>query len=195
MKKYIIIAVLSLVIIPQITLASWWNPTTWRVFSKTPQTKISVILVATSTATSTTPKTDVSEIEKLKKEISEPKKTKSVPIPTIKAKTGKLDLSKYGVTPVDSQSPVTYKISEQKFKETFDEMIKRGFYTKEDISVWFNGFHKNRDGTYSPNNDNEIYDSLNQSLLKKWVLDIPQILANGKIQCENKDWPPCPSGR
>ena len=35
MKKYFSILIFSIIFIPQLTFASWWNPTTWKVFNRT----------------------------------------------------------------------------------------------------------------------------------------------------------------
>ncbi len=40
MKKYILVLLLTIFIIPSIALASWWNPFSWKVFNKTPEIKI-----------------------------------------------------------------------------------------------------------------------------------------------------------
>lgn len=72
-------------IVPQIALASWWNPVTWsiwHIFEKNPKQVEAVNIDnrnATTTATST-----VSEIELLKKEVEELKKQQTVSVETQK---------------------------------------------------------------------------------------------------------------
>jgi hypothetical protein len=61
--------ILLLALVPQITEAAWWKPSSWRVFSRPAKTA------------STTPQMN-NEIEALKKEIEELKKTQSQPAQT-----------------------------------------------------------------------------------------------------------------
>lgn len=60
-KQIFLVLVVGLIIIPQITFAAWWNPFTWKIFNKTPQT---------------------SEIEKLRSEVEELKKKTATPTPS-----------------------------------------------------------------------------------------------------------------
>lgn len=78
MKKYIVLSLTLLFIVPQITFAAWWNPTTWDIFKFFRKAEVKVEQVASSTETQedTAPK-DQSEIEQLKKEVEELKKSQA----------------------------------------------------------------------------------------------------------------------
>ena len=67
-RKILILTLVGLLIAPQITLAAWWNPFTWKVFNrvKSPQAEVQKIV-------------PVSEIEKLRNEIGELKKKSNTP--------------------------------------------------------------------------------------------------------------------
>lgn len=76
MKKYIIILILSLVSIPTIAMASWWNPFTWSVFSKVVNVELKLNNPDTSSSVSSseiniTATTTENEIVNLKKEIKQ----------------------------------------------------------------------------------------------------------------------------
>lgn len=73
-KKILISGVVIVLIVPQVALASWWNPISW--FRKQPaQTATQVQLVKTATSTAT-------EIEDLQKRIDDLKKQQPVVVPT-----------------------------------------------------------------------------------------------------------------
>jgi len=84
MKKYLLVLLLTIFIIPSIALASWWNPFSWKIFYRSVETKIEqpiIVSSATNTVTEESSKVDQSaEIEKLKKEVEGlKKKTNSTP--------------------------------------------------------------------------------------------------------------------
>jgi len=177
MKKYLIAIILSLVIIPQITLASWWNPITWKVFSRPAQTKVqsktivSTPIVATSSSQAKKPVTG----EKIK---ADPASTKAK----------NLDLSKYGIpaSPISKVTPtsnkpeyLTKKWTEKEFRDTFYGLIELGMYAKDDIYIWFNFFHKNADGTYTRNEDGVKYPPMDQTFLKTLIAGIPNKKVDG----------------
>ncbi len=88
-KKYLLVLFFAVVFLPAVASASWWNPFSWKVFNKAPQT---------------------SEIEKLRSEVEELKKKTATPTspsvkktitPTIKPVVSAKELKK--------QNPQQYK--------------------------------------------------------------------------------------
>src|SRR3990167_1320893 len=65
-KTLILILVITL-IVPQVVSAAWWNPFSWRIFTKIFTPKTEIIQVATSTDSN-------AEIERLRAEVEELKK-------------------------------------------------------------------------------------------------------------------------
>lgn len=72
MKKYIVLSLALLLIVPQITFAAWWNPMTWDILKFFRKQEVKVEQVA-----STTEVQSQSEIEQLKKEVEELKKSQT----------------------------------------------------------------------------------------------------------------------
>lgn len=68
MKKYFLVLIFSILIIPQVTFAAWWNPFSWRIFSRAQPPQVEVQKV-----------NQPSEIEKLRSEIEELKKKTNTP--------------------------------------------------------------------------------------------------------------------
>ncbi|MCX6722678.1 MAG: hypothetical protein NT094_01245 [Candidatus Staskawiczbacteria bacterium] len=92
MKKYLLTLLLILFIIPSVALASWWNPFSWKIFNRSSEVKIErpiappVNQIDTSNQTPKEKKKKLdqsTEIEKLKKEVTE-LKAKSETIKTTK---------------------------------------------------------------------------------------------------------------
>jgi len=113
MKKYLLkiflLSIAGLLIAPQISFAAWWNPFTWKIFSRKPtETKMEKIIPTSvpQNLTEQAPKDQSSEIEKLKKEIEELKKKPSPvnvmpkkPTPTVTEKVIPLQSTPAIVTP------------------------------------------------------------------------------------------------
>lgn len=68
--------------IPSITHATWWNPSTWKVFNKVPRLRTEKTITTSPTPTNTD--SQVSEVKNLKKEVEELKKR--LLSPTLKPK-------------------------------------------------------------------------------------------------------------
>ena len=100
MKKFVITLSLIIFLIPSIASAAWWNPSTWKIFSRTSKTKIERTIVAPA-ASQNTPPTDSqsSETKKLKKEIEASKKKPASVIPTPKQSAPTKNI---GVRPISS---------------------------------------------------------------------------------------------
>lgn len=102
--RFLLFVAVFALVVPQVTYAAWWNPFTWKTFSKKIEVKIERVVVATSTQTKKTedesqkpkeeivaesPKLDQSlEIQKLKKEVDVLKKNQEriatpVPVATV----------------------------------------------------------------------------------------------------------------
>ena len=86
-------------IIPVTTFASWWNPFTWKIFQRPIEVKLEEVITPPTIATSTIIENNQSSaFEQLKKKAAT---APTISIPTAQPqKTGGLDLSKYGVTPI-----------------------------------------------------------------------------------------------
>lgn len=69
MKKYLIILSLSVIIIPSVTFASWWNPLSWKIFNRTSGPGTMKLQISTSTNKTETTIDQNIEIERLKKEV------------------------------------------------------------------------------------------------------------------------------
>lgn len=69
MKKYILVLLLVILIVPSVVSASWWNPFTWKIFNKQIESKIEQPVID--------PVDQTVEIEKLKKEVEDLKKINS----------------------------------------------------------------------------------------------------------------------
>lgn len=67
-KKVFLVSLVGLFIAPQIALAVWWNPFTWKIFQRAPTTPPQVQIQATTTVDQS------AEIERLQKEVTELKK-------------------------------------------------------------------------------------------------------------------------
>lgn len=67
--KILFIFAISILIVPQVTLAAWWNPFTWKIFNKTPEINVQSA-------------NQSSELEKLRSEVEELKKKTATPTPT-----------------------------------------------------------------------------------------------------------------
>ncbi|MBI2630857.1 hypothetical protein HYW73_01395 [Candidatus Nomurabacteria bacterium] len=82
MKKILLLSIISLLIIPQVTLAVWWNPFTWKIFKRSSEIKIEQTTDVSSNPTKTSSETQeesskadqAENIEKLKTEIEDLKK-------------------------------------------------------------------------------------------------------------------------
>src|ERR1035437_9589005 len=73
MKKYLITLLLTVLIIPSIALASWWNPFSWSIFHKkevVPSAQVEI------------PKTPEEKINDLQKQLDDLKKQQQVPTST-----------------------------------------------------------------------------------------------------------------
>ena len=89
MKKYFFVLFLIIFIIPQIALASWWNPFSWkiwRIFDQTPQAKIEQ-----NTSSELSPVDTSSHVngEKLDEAVEAEKKPKATNVPTKTAESPK----------------------------------------------------------------------------------------------------------
>lgn len=108
LKSVLFAFLIVIFLIPQITLASWWNPFSWKIFNKKTDTSPSISLVSENTELKDTkPVNDSSEeIEKLKKQIEDlQNKQIDTPVKNIEAKK---------VTPpVDNSELIKKQVQEQ----------------------------------------------------------------------------------
>src|SRR3990167_10908497 len=71
----ITILVISLLIIPQMTFASWWKPNTWKIFNRKFEVKIERTIIATSTPNNVISQTEkATTTEKIEQKSEEIKK-------------------------------------------------------------------------------------------------------------------------
>ncbi|HEY4505585.1 MAG TPA: trypsin-like peptidase domain-containing protein [Candidatus Paceibacterota bacterium] len=88
LSKIFLIAVISILIFPQVSFAAWWNPFTWKIFNRAPQVKVQEIK-------------ELTEIEKLRSEVEELKKKTATPVSSpAKASAVVSDKSKATTKPV-----------------------------------------------------------------------------------------------
>lgn len=115
LPKIFIIAVISILIFPQVSFAAWWNPFTWKIFNKTPTEKVQETK-------------QPSEIEKLRSEVEELKKKVATPVSSAtKPSTAVSDKSKATtkpVTPVAKPAVTATELKKQnpqEYKTLIDE--------------------------------------------------------------------------
>lgn len=79
MKNKIVLAIFLMLLIPQVTFAAWWNPFTWKVFKffQKQEPVVEQVVEIEGTQNATTTDSQTSEIEQLRKEIEELKKSQS----------------------------------------------------------------------------------------------------------------------
>ena len=82
MKNKTILAIaffaISLLIIPQMTFASWWKPNTWKIFNKKSEVKIEQKIIATSTPNNAISQTEkATTTEKIEQKSEEARKPKA----------------------------------------------------------------------------------------------------------------------
>src|SRR3989344_4604580 len=112
-KHIFVIVAVGIFVVPQIAMAAWWNPFTWKIFTfkKTPKTEMQEIKTATTTPIQATTTSNVSsEIEQLKKEIENLKKkqtTKSIVPPTLIPQKTSTTIQPTTPSPIVSPSTVT----------------------------------------------------------------------------------------
>lgn len=79
-NKYVVVAIMLSIMVPQITFAAWWNPTTWDIFKFFRKAEVKIEQVASTTETQAEialKDQSQSEIEQLKKEVEELKKSQT----------------------------------------------------------------------------------------------------------------------
>ena len=80
-KLFLIVLAITILLVPQISLAVWWNPFSWKIFNKVPTAKVQI--KSTQPPLQIKDKTSndqSSEIEALRKQVDELKKKPTTPI-------------------------------------------------------------------------------------------------------------------
>jgi len=120
------LALLIAITIPQATSAAWWNPFSWKIFSRifTPKTEVVYVAPSTDNIASTT--NEISVVEKLRAEIEELKKNQTTQIPTsqtinVQTKTENVSTPK----PTTSPIPVPQTTETLTRDELFDDLMKK----------------------------------------------------------------------
>lgn len=117
-RKYISIVFLTVLIVPSIALASWWNPFTWKIFQKSSRVQIEQPIIATSSSqvasTTNNTTTQSTEVKKINPITPKPK-TPSISNTVSKPNDSLLQIEKCKAQLLEWQA--IWPILEQKARE------------------------------------------------------------------------------
>ncbi len=190
-NKYILSIIVVAIIVPQVTFAAWWNPLTWKVFRfiQKAEPQIEQTFDVPETKNSTTAEiTDIksnnqlSEIEQLKKEIEDLKKTQT---PGATKSNPETQQVKPAVTPVpttiipvvstpkfDAQLCLAINKEEELLKKNISDSI--GYFINDLIPI-FNNQIKTTDYAQRYNNLNDTKSAFYKALDEFKNKDIARI--------------------
>jgi len=183
MKKYIVLSLAVLLIVPQITFAVWWNPMTWNVFKflKRAEVKIEQVASTTDTQANAEPgNKSQAEIEQLKKEIEDLKKSQTSKTST--TQTGLKGLLQTATPKTNETTQTASKLNLELCATIYDEEkvlnenLSQSFrYFQQDLIPIFDSQVKTTDYSMRYDNLNKVRTSFFKALSEFKSKDITRI--------------------
>ena len=208
MKNRIIITfAIVIFLVPQITFAAWWNPFTWKVFNKVPQTKVqekNVVLPAPKNIPLKKENTESTEVKDVQNKVSmqAPVIDKIVEAP-VSVKKITIPKSKNSESAQQKKIAITKDLGiNLPHTETWEESENK-FFAEADQKQWANLVITNQAGDkryYRRENGFLVRKNSEEEAYQPWSPPLPLTqktvqCSSGSTECAGQCWSACPSGQ